>query len=189
MTFTHQHDAMDCGPACLQMIAKHYGRNYRLESLRDNCFLTREGVSLLGISEAAEKTGFRTTGVFDKVIQAILNNPDDVFLDDSKAQNSLVFVKQYKNIGTVIVGVNKADNRTLVFHKSFFNQRKNSYAKYKSVRVVLSLVGGHSTISHSGNPESASALSGRNDNAKVKNNFEPAKKISPFKNEYNPQNS
>jgi ATP-binding cassette subfamily B protein len=63
MTFTRQHDAMDCGPACLQMIAKHYGKNYRLENLRDNCFLTREGVSLLGISEAAEKIGLRTTGV------------------------------------------------------------------------------------------------------------------------------
>ncbi|MDR1345828.1 MAG: hypothetical protein LBK03_03900, partial [Bacteroidales bacterium] len=61
--FTHQHDAMDCGPACLQMIAKHYGKHYRLESLRNSCFLSREGVSLLGISEAAEKIGFRTTGV------------------------------------------------------------------------------------------------------------------------------
>ncbi|MDR0294913.1 MAG: peptidase domain-containing ABC transporter [Prevotellaceae bacterium] len=61
--FTHQHDAMDCGPACLQMIAKHYGRNYTLQGLRDNCFLTRQGVSLLGISDAAEKIGFRTTGV------------------------------------------------------------------------------------------------------------------------------
>jgi ATP-binding cassette subfamily B protein len=54
---------MDCGPACLQMIARHYGKNYRLERMRDNCFLTREGVSLLGISDAAEKIGFRTTGV------------------------------------------------------------------------------------------------------------------------------
>jgi ABC-type bacteriocin/lantibiotic exporter with double-glycine peptidase domain len=61
--FTHQRDAMDCGPSCLQMIAKHYGKHYRLESLRDSCFLSREGVSLLGISEAAEKIGFRTTGV------------------------------------------------------------------------------------------------------------------------------
>jgi ATP-binding cassette subfamily B protein len=59
--FIHQHDAMDCGPACLQMIAKHYGKHYRLESLRDQCFLSREGVSLLGVNEAAEKIGFRTT--------------------------------------------------------------------------------------------------------------------------------
>lgn len=58
-----QSDAMDCGPACLQMIAKFYGRYYNLPTLRERCFLTREGVSLLGITHAAESIGFRTTGV------------------------------------------------------------------------------------------------------------------------------
>lgn len=54
---------MDCGPTCLQMVAKHYGRYYPLNELRNKSFLTREGVSLLGISEAAESIGFRTIGV------------------------------------------------------------------------------------------------------------------------------
>ena len=66
-----QHDAMDCGPVCLRMIAKYYGRNYSLQSLRDKSYLTREGVSLRGISDAAESAGFRTLGVsitFDKLI-------------------------------------------------------------------------------------------------------------------------
>jgi len=58
-----QHDSTDCGPSCLRMIAKYYGKNYSLQFLRENCFITREGVSLLGISEAAEKIGFRTIGV------------------------------------------------------------------------------------------------------------------------------
>lgn len=58
-----QHDAMDCGPTCLRMISAHYGKSYSLESLREKAFITREGVSLLGISEAAEKIGFRTIGV------------------------------------------------------------------------------------------------------------------------------
>ncbi|MDR1631282.1 MAG: peptidase domain-containing ABC transporter [Dysgonamonadaceae bacterium] len=57
-----QHDAMDCGPTCLRMIAAHYGRRYSLEGLREKSHLTREGVSMLGISEAAEKIGFRTIG-------------------------------------------------------------------------------------------------------------------------------
>lgn len=61
--FTRQHDAMDCGPACLQMIAKYWGKNYSLQYLREHSFLTREGVSMLGISEAAEQIGFRTIGV------------------------------------------------------------------------------------------------------------------------------
>lgn len=58
-----QADAMDCGPACLQMIAKFYGRYYNLPTLRERCFITREGVSLLGISHAAESIGLRTTGI------------------------------------------------------------------------------------------------------------------------------
>jgi ATP-binding cassette subfamily B protein len=45
------------------MIAKYYGRNYTLQTLRDKAFITREGVSMLGISEAAESIGFRTQGV------------------------------------------------------------------------------------------------------------------------------
>jgi ATP-binding cassette subfamily B protein len=52
-------DQMDCGPTCLRMIAKYYGKHYSLETLRNNSFLTREGSSLKGISEAAEKIGFR----------------------------------------------------------------------------------------------------------------------------------
>lgn len=58
-----QADAMDCGPACLRMIAKHYGRDYGLEDLRNLSFLSKRGVSLLGISDAAEQIGFRTIGV------------------------------------------------------------------------------------------------------------------------------
>jgi ATP-binding cassette subfamily B protein len=54
---------MDCGPTCLRMIAKYFGRNYGLQYLREISGINREGVSLLGISEAAEKIGFRTTGV------------------------------------------------------------------------------------------------------------------------------
>ncbi|RFS27057.1 peptidase domain-containing ABC transporter [Chitinophaga silvatica] len=58
--FFRQLDQMDCGPTCLQMISTFYGRNYSLQSLREKSFITREGVSLLGISEAAESIGFRT---------------------------------------------------------------------------------------------------------------------------------
>lgn len=57
-----QHDAMDCGPTCLRMVARHYGRSYTMETLRNRSGINREGVSLLGISEAAESIGFRTVG-------------------------------------------------------------------------------------------------------------------------------
>ena len=58
-----QLDAMDCGPTCLRMIAKYYGKHYSLQTLRQYSFITREGVSKLGISDAAERIGFRTSGI------------------------------------------------------------------------------------------------------------------------------
>lgn len=59
----NQNEVMDCGPACLRMVSKYYGHHYSLQTLRQKCFITREGVSLLGISDAAESIGFRTCGV------------------------------------------------------------------------------------------------------------------------------
>lgn len=59
MKFTPQRDQMDCGPACLSMVASYYGKDYPLEYLRSSSFITRDGVSLLGISEVSEKIGFQ----------------------------------------------------------------------------------------------------------------------------------
>lgn len=57
----HQHDSMQCGIACLQMVCKYFGREYSLDSLSKLCFATAEGVSLLGINEAANTLGLHTT--------------------------------------------------------------------------------------------------------------------------------
>jgi len=72
--FVKQPDAMDCGPACLKMVAGFYKMNFSLESLRKRCFITREGVSFLGLSEAADSLGFRTIGVkvpFDLLVENV----------------------------------------------------------------------------------------------------------------------
>jgi ATP-binding cassette subfamily B protein len=61
--FVKQYDAMDCGPACLKMIAGYYKKKFSLDFLRKRCFITREGVSFLGLSEAADSIGFKTLGV------------------------------------------------------------------------------------------------------------------------------
>lgn len=58
-----QIDSMDCGPACLRNISKYYGKSYPANQLRELCHITKEGVSLLGISDAAEAIGFHTTGL------------------------------------------------------------------------------------------------------------------------------
>ena len=58
-----QADSKDCGPTCLKIIAKHYGKNINIQELRDFSETTREGSNLLFLSDAAEKIGFRTLGV------------------------------------------------------------------------------------------------------------------------------
>lgn len=60
MNFVPQHDKMDCGVASLAMVSSYWGREYDLQFLRDNAYLTRRGVSLLGITEAAKEIGLDT---------------------------------------------------------------------------------------------------------------------------------
>ena len=74
-TFYQQLNAMDCGPTCLRMVAKYYGKHYSVETLRQKAGYSKNGVSLLGISETAEKIGFRTRGAqinFEKLLIAPL---------------------------------------------------------------------------------------------------------------------
>lgn len=61
--FYKQPDAKDCGPTCLRIISKYYGKSIPLQQIRDISETTREGSSLLGLSDAAEKLGFKTLGV------------------------------------------------------------------------------------------------------------------------------
>lgn len=58
--FYKQHDAMDCGATCLRMIARHYGRYYSLEYLRELTFIGKDGVALIDIADAAEKIGMNS---------------------------------------------------------------------------------------------------------------------------------
>ncbi len=70
--FYKQPDYMDCGPTCLRMVAKYYGKAIPLQELRELTQTIREGSSILGISNAAEKIGFRTLGVkvtFEQMVE------------------------------------------------------------------------------------------------------------------------
>ncbi len=62
MKLIQQLDSMDCGASCLAMIAMHYGLHLDRDRLRELCCLDKNGVSLLGISKAAEAIGFKTLG-------------------------------------------------------------------------------------------------------------------------------
>lgn len=61
--FFRQLDYRDCGPTCLRMIAKFHGKNFSREFLRDKASITREGVTMAGIADAAEIIEMRTLGM------------------------------------------------------------------------------------------------------------------------------
>jgi ATP-binding cassette subfamily B protein len=97
--FFKQYDAMDCGPACLRMIASFYGKTYSLQKLRQLAHITREGVSLLGLSEAAEAIGFRTIGAritIEQLMEApkpcVVHWDQDHFVVVYKYRKGVVFV-------------------------------------------------------------------------------------------------
>lgn len=72
--FYKQPDAKDCGPTCLRIVAKYYGKVIPLQTIRQLSETTREGSSLLGLSDAAEKIGFRTLGVkinFETLVEEV----------------------------------------------------------------------------------------------------------------------
>lgn len=95
-----QLDAMDCGPTCLRMVAKYYGKHYRLETLRQHSFITREGVSVLGISEAVESIGFRTSGVMISFEQLVEEAPLPCIIHWKQVHFVVVYdVKKIKNNG------------------------------------------------------------------------------------------
>lgn len=86
---------MDCGPTSLRMIAKYYGRSYTLQTLRERSYITREGVSMLGIGEAAESIGLRTSGVKISVEQLKKEVPLPCILHWN--QNHFVVLFKIKN--------------------------------------------------------------------------------------------
>ncbi|MGK4568986.1 peptidase domain-containing ABC transporter [Flavobacterium sp. 3HN19-14] len=60
--FYKQADAKDCGPTCLKIVCKHYGKSINIQTLRELSETTREGSNLFSLGDAAEKIGFRTLG-------------------------------------------------------------------------------------------------------------------------------
>jgi len=58
-----QADFKDCGATCLKIISRHHGKIISIQQLRTISETTREGSSLLGLSEASEKIGLRSLGI------------------------------------------------------------------------------------------------------------------------------
>ena len=116
----HQYDAADCGPASLRMIAKFYGKEYSEEMLRRHCHISREGVSMLGISDAAEYLGFRTLGVKITFSQLV----EDAVLPCILHWNQNHFVVCYKIVkkwkGEYYIYVSDPASQRLCYNKEQF---------------------------------------------------------------------
>ncbi|MEO6233151.1 MAG: peptidase domain-containing ABC transporter [Ferruginibacter sp.] len=68
-----QLDAMDCGPTCLRMVGKYYGRTISLEYLRNKSEYGKQGVSMLGLADAAEAIGLKAAGA-KLSVDALMND-------------------------------------------------------------------------------------------------------------------
>ncbi|QCX02210.1 peptidase domain-containing ABC transporter [Aggregatimonas sangjinii] len=97
--FYRQPDSKDCGPTCLRIVSKHYGKLISLEKIRRLSETTREGSNLLKLSDAAEALGFKTIGVklgYNKLKAAplpfIVHWNKNHFAVVYKIKNSRVFV-------------------------------------------------------------------------------------------------
>ena len=124
-----QLDSMDCGPSCLRMIAKYYGRSYSLQNLRERSFITRQGVSMLGISDAAESIGFRTQGVRISLEQLIEDVPLPCILHWNQNHFVVLYaIKKRKSGATFKIsdpGKGKYDMDTAGIEKCWISTRKD----------------------------------------------------------------
>jgi ATP-binding cassette subfamily B protein len=113
--FYKQLDARDCGPTCLRMVAAHYGRKYTIQTLREKSYISRHGVSLLGISDAAETIGFRTLGVSITMEQMVKEAPLPLIAHWKQDH----FVVVYKVTKTKVYVSDPAHGHISYSHKDF----------------------------------------------------------------------
>lgn len=126
----YQMDSQDCGPASLKIIAKHFGKFYSLQFMRDRCGITKEGVSLLDLSTGAESIGLRTLAIkctIDDVVSSI-PFPAIVFWKDSH------FVVVYHSDKKHIWVSDPAKGRIKYSHEEF---RRGWYQKGENKGVLL----------------------------------------------------
>ncbi|MBN2484774.1 MAG: peptidase domain-containing ABC transporter [Bacteroidales bacterium] len=132
---TIQHDANDCGPSCLSMISRYYGRSLSLNNLRQKSFISRDGVSLLGISEAAETTGYRTEGL--RVTFEQLKS--DVKLPCIAHWNQNHFIVVYKITPKKVYVADPACGKITYTHAEFTNGWASTKLRDKHYGICLQL--------------------------------------------------
>ncbi|MDX1718548.1 MAG: peptidase domain-containing ABC transporter [Salegentibacter mishustinae] len=125
--FVAQHDSMDCGPACLAMVSKYFGKSYSLQQLRQFCHLSKDGVSLLGIEDGAKYIGLEVVSVKITVQDLIDKKPLPAIL----YWNNNHFVVLYKVRRNVLTGAQQFYIKDPSYGKMVLdlNKFKNLWAK------------------------------------------------------------
>jgi ATP-binding cassette subfamily B protein len=126
---------MDCGPTCLKMVAEFYGKKYSLQNLRAKSYITRAGVSMLGISDAAEAIGFRSMGVKASLEKLVEEDPVP-FIAHWKQEH---FVVVYKLSKTHVFVSDPAHGHVKYTHDEFAKQWASSKQDGENVGVALLL--------------------------------------------------
>ncbi|WP_378187255.1 peptidase domain-containing ABC transporter [Aquimarina sp. W85] len=117
--FYKQAESKDCGPTCIKIIAKHYGRVLNTANLRMLSETTREGSSLLGLSEAVEKIGFRSLGVKLSLNQ-LKEAPLPCIVHWKKVHYVVVYkIKTFRN-GSVTIYVSDPAHGLITYTKEEF---------------------------------------------------------------------
>jgi ATP-binding cassette subfamily B protein len=102
-----QYDTVDCGPTCLQMICKYYGRQISIETLRERSFINREGISLHGITDAAESLGFDTIAIKISVDQIFTEVPLPCIAHVNQAHFVIIYKVEKGTIYTADPGIGR----------------------------------------------------------------------------------
>ncbi len=129
-----QMDKMDCGPACLKMVAKFYGKFYSLQYLRDKCGITKEGVSFLDLTHAAESIGLRTLSIKCSIDDLLLKVPLPVIIHWDNSH----FIVAYKtNFKTNEIYVSDPAKGYIKYSKNEFIKRW--YRKEENLGVLMAI--------------------------------------------------
>ena len=128
----YQMDSQDCGPASLRIIAKHFGRYYSLQYLRDRCGITNQGISLLDLSTGAENIGLRTLAIKCTIEEVITSVPFPTILFWNENHFVVLYHADKKHMWVS----DPAKGRIKYTHEEF---RRGWYPKKENKGVLLAV--------------------------------------------------
>lgn len=134
-----QLDMMDCGPASLKMIAKYYGKYYSLQYLRELCGNTREGVSLAGISHAAETIGLRSLAAYCSTEELIGKVPLPIIIHWDNSHFVVLYNMKEKRNGNATFYVADPAKGHTIYTKEEFEDKwiKRNENKTSGIALIL----------------------------------------------------